>query len=111
MKATKAAIKTAIINPGTKLQKESDLSIVLDFFRYTTGTTLDCMLATGILRNSITWYADYAVKEGLLQVVYVAPDKHTGHMAGYYSADRKQWKRMLPKPLSLFNEDSFSYER
>lgn len=112
MKSKKAAIKTAIQSlPGAKLQKDSDLSIVLEYFRYTTGTTLDCMLATGVLRNSITWYADYAVKAGLLQVVKRAPDIHTKRMAGYYSADRKQWKRKPPKPLSLFNEESFDYER
>ena len=112
MKAMKAAIKTAIKSKSSaKIQKDSDLSIVLEYFKYTTGTTLDCMFATGVLRNSITWYVDYAVKEGMLQVVKIAPDSHTGHKAGYYSADRKQWKRTPMKPLCLFNEESFNYER
>lgn len=109
MKSKKAAIKTAIRNTDAKLQKDSDLSIVLEYFRYTTGTTLDCMLETGILRNSITWYADYAVKAGLLQIVKIAPDIHTGYMAGYYSADPNQWKRKPLKQLSLFNEESFDH--
>ena len=41
---------------GTKVQKDKDIEKVLDFFRYKVGTTLDCMFATGVLRNCITWY-------------------------------------------------------
>lgn len=108
MKKKKAAIKTAIQSlPGAKLHNPSDLWKVLEYFKYKTGTTLDCMLETGILRNSITWYVDYAEKEGLIQVVKIAPDRHTGYMAGYYSADPMKWPERAKKPLDLFNERDF----
>lgn len=111
MKTKKAAIKTAIQSfSGAKLEKNSDLSRVLEFFRYKTATTLDCMFDTGILRNSITWYVDFAEKEGLIQVVKRAPDRHTGYMAGYYSADPMKWPKKAKKQLNLFQERDFDYE-
>ena len=37
-------------NTTTKVHNPNDLCKVLDYFRYTVGTTLDCFFATGILR-------------------------------------------------------------
>ena len=43
-------------NTGAKVQNipdtHKDISIVLDYFRCISGTSLDCSLSTGILRNS-----------------------------------------------------------
>lgn len=108
MKTKKAAIETAIRNTDAKLHNPSDLWKVLQYFKYKTATTLDCMLETGILRNSITWYVDYAEKEGLIQMVRRAPDRNTGYMAGYYSADPIKWPKRAKKPLNLFKEDDFA---
>lgn len=44
---------------AAKVHNPKDLCKILDYFRYTTGSTLDAALATGILRNSITWYVAY----------------------------------------------------
>ena len=41
---------------GTKVTYQKDIDKVYEFFRYTIGTTLDCAIATGVLRNSITYY-------------------------------------------------------
>lgn len=83
-----------------------DLTKVLDYFRYTTGTTLDCMLATGVLRNSITWYISYLQSIGALQTVCRQPDRHTGRFAKHYSADPSQWCR-TNQQLSLFGKEEF----
>ena len=49
-------------NTEAKVQKISDthkdMSIVLDYFRCISGTSLDCSLSTGILRNSVTFHID-----------------------------------------------------
>jgi hypothetical protein len=74
-----------------KIDKIKDLTKVLEFFRYKVGTTLDCALATKVLRNSITWYVDYLIKVGLLKVVKIAKDSTTGYFAKHYSADEAQW--------------------
>ena len=87
-----------------KLRNQKDIAKVLDFFRYKVGTTLDAMLATGVLRNSITWYVAQLEDLGLIQVVCVLPDPHTGYKAKYYSADPSKWKVRKAKELSLFGE-------
>lgn len=84
-----------------------DLTKVLDYFRYTTGTTLDCMLATGVLRNSITWYISYLQSIGALQTVCRQPDRHTGRFAKHYSADPSQWRKTNYQQLSLFGKEEF----
>ena len=84
-----------------------DLTKVLDYFRYTTGTTLDCMLATGVLRNSITWYVFYLTHIGALQTVCRQPDRHTGRLAKHYSADPSQWRKTNYQQLSLFGKEEF----
>ena len=47
-------------NTGAKVQNiqdtHKDMSIVLDYFRCISGTSLDCSLSTGILRNSVTFH-------------------------------------------------------
>lgn len=75
-------------NTGAKITDEKDISKVFRFFRYTTGTTLDCMLSTGILRNSITYYVRELENAGMLQAIYRMPDVHTNRTAKYYSADK-----------------------
>lgn len=93
------------INPNAKIQQGKDICKVLDFFRYKTATTLDAMLATGVLRNSITWYVAQLEELGVLQAVCVRPDRHTGFKAKYYSADRTKWpQKPQQRELCLFPE-------
>lgn len=89
---------------GAKVRQEKDIEKVLDFFRYTVGTTLDCMFATGILRNSVTWYVRDLEQMGLLQAIYKAKDKRTHFMAKHYSADPSKWVNKPDTQLSLFGE-------
>ncbi len=81
-----------------------DLWRVLDFFRYTTGTTLDCAKSTGILRNSITWYVVYLERENLLAAISVRPDRTTGRRAKHYSADKSLWAKQPVCELSFMNQ-------
>lgn len=93
-------------NPLAKIQQGKDICKVLDYFRYTTATTLDAMLATGVLRNSITWYVRDLERLGELQAVCTMPDRHTKRMAKYYSADRSNWPQKSQKrELCLFDFD------
>lgn len=91
--------KVGIIPETTK-----DLLKVLEYFRYTTGTTLDCAKDTGILRNSITWYVAMLEKMKLLQAVCLKPDKTTGFNAKHYSADPSNWHRQVLAEPTLFVE-------
>ena len=102
MEMRKAA-EAAPITPTTKVRHKKDICKILAYFRYKTATTLDAMLATGVLRNSITWYVRDLERWGELQVVCVKPDKHTKRMAKYYSADRSKWPHKPQKrELCLF---------
>lgn len=96
-------------NTEAKLQNfpdiHKDMSIVLDYFRCISGTSLDCSLSTGILRNSVTFHIDTLQKLGLIQVVKIAPDKHTGYKAKYYSADPARWQKPKYVQLSLFEKE------
>lgn len=88
----------------TKVRTTKDISKVCAFFRYTIGTTLDAAIATGILRNSITWYVAQLEELGLLQAVRRQPDKHTGRIAKHYSAQPSMWhqaKIKQPQPIQL----------
>ena len=89
---------------GAKVRQEKDIEKVLDFFRYKVGTTLDCMFATGVLRNCITWYVRDLEQMGLLQAIYKAKDKRTHFMAKHYSADPSKWANKPEMQLSLFGE-------
>lgn len=89
---------------GAKVRQEKDIEKVLDFFRYKVGTTLDCMFATGVLRNCITWYVRDLEQMGLLQAIYKAKDKRTHFIAKHYSADPSKWKNKPDTQLSLFGE-------
>lgn len=102
-KRTTEAAQSLNLN-GTKIHNPSDLSKVLDYFRYTVGTTLDCMFDTGVLRNSITYYVRDLESLGLLQAIYVAPDKRTHFMAKHYSADPSKWQNKPDTQLSLFGD-------
>lgn len=88
------------------MDESKDILKILAYFRYTIGTTLDAAQATGVLRNSITYYVDYLEKEGLLQAVSKRPDSTTGYLAKHYSADPAKWKRNVPRQLSLFDVPS-----
>lgn len=79
----------------TNVQILGDMRKVYDFFRINTGTSLDCMFGTKILRNSITWHISYLLRFGLLGVAFTRPDKHTGHMAQYYTADKSKWQQQV----------------
>lgn len=74
---------------GTKVHNPKDITKCLEFFHYTTGTTLDCSISTGILRNSITWYVKELTDMGLLFVATIGKDLHTGRLAKHYSADAR----------------------
>lgn len=105
MNKKKRATEAAPLNlNGAKVHNPSDLSKVLDYFRYTIGTTLDCMFATGILRNSITYYVRDLEALGLLQAIYIAPDRRTHFPAKHYSADPSKWVNKPDTQLSLFGE-------
>ena len=91
---------------GTKVRQEKDIEKVLDYFRYTVGTTLDCMFATGVLRNCITWYVRDLERLGLLQAIYIAKDRRTHFYAKHYSADPAKWAQAkTDTQLSLFGEE------
>jgi len=89
---------------NAKVGFSKDIDKVLEYFRYTTGTTLDAMLDTGILRNSITWYVRDLEKLGLLQAIARKADTHTGRMAKYYSANPELWVRQKSRQLSLWED-------
>jgi hypothetical protein len=89
-------------NTGTKVAREKDICKVLDYFRYKVGTTLDCAIATGILRNSITWYIADLIDEGLLQSIGRSKDATTGYPANHYTADRSKWVHRGPVQLNLW---------
>ena len=96
-------------NTGAKVQNfpdtHKDMSIVLDYFRCISGTSLDCSLSTGILLGSVCRYVDYLLKIGALQVVKIAPDKRTKHDAQYLSADSSKWQKPKFVQLSLFERE------
>lgn len=104
MKKTERATEVAPNTHDTKVEKEKDITKVFNFFRYTTDTTLGCMIATGVLRNSITYYVRDLENMGLLQAVYRMPDKYTHRLAKHYSADKSQWAQRKEQQLSLFDE-------
>ena len=79
-------------NRTTNVHNPKDLNKGLEYFRYTVGTTLDCFFATGVLRNCITWYVRDLENMGLLQAIYIAPDKRTHFMAKHYCADPLYWQ-------------------
>lgn len=90
---------------NAKITKEKDIIKVFEFFRYKVGTTLDCAIATGILRNSITWYVQDLIDEGLLQSIGRSKDTTTGFTANHYSADKSKWVHRGPVQLNLFGEE------
>lgn len=99
----KETIAASPTKSTTNVMKETDLTKVLDYFRYTTGTTLDAMFGTGVLRNSITYYVRDLIAMNLLQVIYVARDRRTKRMAQHYSADPAKWQEKPEnKQYSLF---------
>ena len=112
MEQKKRATEAAPIQnlTGAKVHNPTDLAKVLDYFRYTTGTTLDCMFDTGVLRNSITYYVRDLEAMGLLQAIYVAPDKRTHFMAKHYSADPAKWVEKHDMQLPLFEEGGAAWE-
>ena len=105
METRKAAITAAPKIDTANVHNPTDLAKVLDYFRYTVGTTLDCMFDTGILRNSITYYVSSLETAGLLQAIYQAPDRRTHCMAKHYSADPSKWRKIPDIQLSIKWED------
>lgn len=101
----KRAANATPIKDTTKVSKEKDITKVFEFFRYTTATTLDCMLATGILRNSITWYIRDLEAMGEIQAICRKRDKHTKRMAKYYSANPNEWQPSRYIQLNLFGKE------
>ena len=89
---------------GNPRQKTKDLTKVLEYFRYKLGTTLDCALSTGILRNSITWYVCELEDLGLLRAVKKAKDSTTGFIAKHYSADPSLWPKPSCVQLKIWEE-------
>ena len=89
----------------TKVTYQKDIDKVFEFFRYTTGTTLDCAIATGVLRNSITYYVADLEKMKMLQPVWKSADSTTGRTAKHYSADPAMWVQRGVKQLELFGKE------
>ena len=87
-----------LTSTDAKIRIEKDIEKVYEFFRYTTATTLDCMLQTGILRNSITFYVRDLERLGLLRAVY---RDNTRRMAKYYSSDPAKWSNSNNKQYSF----------
>ncbi len=87
---------------GAKVAKQKDICKVFAFFQYKVGTSLDCALATGILRNSITWYIQDLIDEGLLQSIGRSKDATTCYQANYYTADKSKWVHRGPVQLNLW---------
>ena len=83
----------------------TDLYRVFEYYRYNIGSTLDAAKATGILRNSITWYVSRLEKKGLLQVVCFKRDCTTGYMAKHYRVVYKQQESKSAEQLSLFGHE------
>lgn len=90
----------------TKVTYQKDIDKVWEFFRYTIGTTLDCAIATGVLRNSITYYVADLENLDMLKVVRKAPDSTTGRIAKHYSADPEEWKPTGYVQLDLFGKEA-----
>lgn len=106
MTEKKKAAEAAQLTDVTNVHNPKDLAKVFEYFRYKVGTSLDAMLATGILRSSITWYIAQLEDAGLLQAIYIAKDKHTGFRAKHYSADTAKWpKTPLNKKPNLAREE------
>ncbi len=101
IKATEAAPNIDTAN----VHNPNDLCKVLEYFRYTVGTTLDCFFATGVLRNCITWYVQDLERMGLLQVIFIGRDQRTHFLAKHYSADPSKWEKKPDAQLSLFKEE------
>ena len=85
--------------------KTKDIELVMLYFQYNIGTSLDCAFATGILRNSITYYISDLIDLGLLGIVRKDRDRTTGHWAYHYAADPSLWKkrRWVQLTLPFFN--------
>lgn len=83
-------------NNNAKVHESKDICKVFLYFRYNVGTSLDCAIATGVLRNSVTYYVDYLEKQRLLGVAYVRKDKNTGYKAKHYTADKSKWASNKP---------------
>ena len=92
--------------------KTKDLVRVLQFFRYKVGTSLDCAIETGILRNSITWYVLDLEKLKMLQAIRKAKDATTGFLAKHYSANPSLWRKPMWMQGELFTEEGgMAYDR
>lgn len=79
-----------------------DIEKVFQYFRYNVGTSLDCAMATGILRNSITYYISCLIELGLLEIVRRDKDRTTRHWAFHYSADSSLWPKRRWVQLKLW---------
>ena len=105
MKRNNKGGANATPNSTTKIHQGKDIDKVWEFFRYTTGTTLDCAIATGVLRNSITYYVADLEKMKMLQPVWKSADSTTGRTAKHYSADPAMWVQRGAKQLELFGKE------
>ena len=106
MNKEKRAANATPIKDTANVRKEKDITKVFEFFRYTTGTTLDCMLATGVLRNSITWYIKDLEAIGEIKAVCRKRDIHTKQMAKYSSANPNEWQPSRYRQLDIFGKEA-----
>lgn len=106
MEKKKRAANATPSTHSAKIGNEKDITKVFEYFRYKTGTTLDCMLATGVLRNSITWYVRDLERMGELQAVCRKKDIHTKRLAKYYSANKDDWKPSKYIQLDIFGKEA-----
>jgi hypothetical protein len=85
-------------------ENPKDLERIYLWYKENVGTTLDAALATGILRNSITYYVDHLECAKKLQAIYKDYDKTTHKMAKHYTANQTLWTKPKYVQLSLFEE-------
>lgn len=85
-------------------ENPKDFKRIYFWFKKNVGTTLDAALATGILRNSITYYVDHLETAGLLQAIHKDYDKTTHRIAKHYTANQTLWAKPKYVQLSLFDE-------
>lgn len=93
------------VKSDANVPTSKDICKVFHFFRYNVGTSLDCSLATGVMRCSITWYIAYLEQEDMLMAIYCKPDQTTGHRAKYYTANKNLWRKPLINELSIWGDE------
>ena len=73
------------------LELTKDVCRVIEYFHYTTGSTLSCSIATAIKRSSVCWYVHELLKSHIIEYVGTYMDS-TGRKTKHYSVNKHLWK-------------------